>query len=148
MEGKSYEWPVKATGYKLLGPIGQGSFGLVWKAQNLDANSPHKGKHCAIKIVNMELFEDDSMDDIRKEINIMASCKHPNVINYYCSFVDETDLWLVMPILEAGSLEDVLKKKFKNGIKDEVLIATILREVLKGLQYFHDCGQIHRDIKA
>jgi serine/threonine-protein kinase OSR1/STK39 len=53
-----------------------------------------------------------------------------------------------MPILEAGSLEDILKLKFKNGIKDEVCIATILREVVKGLQYFHDCGQIHRDIKA
>lgn len=96
----------------------------------------------------MELFQDDNMNDIRREINIMSSCKHPNVINYFVSFIDESDLWLVMPILEAGSLEDILKIKFKNGIKDEVLIATLLREALKGLQYFHECGQIHRDIKA
>ena len=32
MEGTKYEWPAKASGYKLIGPIGQGSFGLVWKA--------------------------------------------------------------------------------------------------------------------
>lgn len=78
----------------------------------------------------------------------MSSCKHPNVINYYVSFVDESDLWLVMPILEAGSLEDILRLRYQNGIKDEAMIATILREILKGLQYFHECGQIHRDIKA
>jgi serine/threonine-protein kinase OSR1/STK39 len=80
------------------------------------------------------------MDDIRNEINIMSNCKHPNVINYFVSFIDVNDLWLVMPLLGAGSLEDIMHIKFKNGIKDEVMIATILKEVLQGLQYFHECG--------
>lgn len=102
----------------------------------------------AIKIVNMELFEDGNMDDIRKEINIMSSCKHENVVSYFVSFIDETDLWLVMPLLGAGSLEEMLHLNFKSGIKDEVLIATILKETLCGLSYFHKMGQIHRDIKA
>jgi len=44
------------------------------------------------------------MNDIRKEINIMSSCKHANVISYYVSFIDDSDLWLVMPLLGAGSL--------------------------------------------
>ena len=96
----------------------------------------------------MELFQDENINDIRKEINIMSTCNHPNVIKYYVSFSDEADLWLVMPLLDAGSLEDILQLKMKNGIKDEALIATILKEVINGLQYFHDCGQIHRDIKA
>ena len=85
----------------------------------------------------MELFQDGNIDDIRKEINIMSSCKHDNVINYYVSFIDEKDLWLIMPLLGAGSLEDILHLKFKNGIKDEALIATIVKETLKGLEYFH-----------
>jgi len=91
----------------------------------------------AIKIVNMELFQDGNMDDIRKEINIMSSCKHGNVISYYVSFIDDTDLWLVMPLLGAGSMHDVIKIKAKEGIKDEVLLATIIKEVLQGIQYFH-----------
>ena len=80
------------------------------------------------------------MDDIRKEINIMSSCSHPNVISYYVSFIDDTDLWLVMPLLGAGSMYDVLQLKAKEGIKDEALIATILKEVVLGLKYFHDQG--------
>ena len=67
------------------------------------------------------------MDDIRKEINIMSSCRHQNVVSYYVSFIDDSDLWLVMPLLGAGSLNEVVKLKAKDGIKDEALIATILK---------------------
>ena len=80
------------------------------------------------------------MDDIRKEIQIMSSCRHENVISYYVSFTDCSDLWLVMPLLGAGSVGDVLEAQFQDGIKDEALIATILKQTLLGLQYFHDLG--------
>jgi len=48
-----------------------------------------------------------------------------------------------------GSLLDVIKHRMRTtdcsrGVLDEVTIATILREVLKGLEYFHNNGQIHR----
>ena len=77
------------------------------------------------------------MDDIRKEINIMSSCRHKNVVSYFVSFTDESDLWLVMPLLGAGSVADVMKINFKDGLKDEELIATILKYVCEALQYFH-----------
>ena len=142
------QWPSNASGYKLLGPIGQGSFGLVWRAVCTDQSSPHRGQEVAIKIVDLEYFQDGNMDDVRREIQIMSSCRHKNVVTYYVSFLDDSDLWLVMPLLGAGSVADVLKLKFADGIKDEALIATILRQVIEGLHYFHEQGQIHRDIKA
>ena len=98
------QWPAKASGYKLDGPIGQGSFGLVWKSFCIDKESPHFGQEVAIKIVDLEHFQDGNMDDIRKEINIMSSFRHNNVVSYYVSFIDDSDLWLVMPLLGAGSL--------------------------------------------
>jgi serine/threonine protein kinase len=44
------------------------------------------------------------MEDMRKEINILSKCNHANVLKYYVSFLNQKELWLVMPLIDGGSL--------------------------------------------
>ena len=62
---------------------------------------------------------------------------HPNILSYRVAFVEKRSLWLIFDFLEGGSIEKILNKYYPNGFKDEVLIATILKETLNGITYLH-----------
>lgn len=84
----------------------------------------------------------------------MRLSSHPNVLTCYTAFVNDTNLWLVTPLMSKGSSLHCLQSARKllrdrnESPRMEDHILYIMHETLLGLQYIHDNGQIHRDIKA
>jgi serine/threonine-protein kinase OSR1/STK39 len=81
------------------------------------------------------------------QAHTMRTLQHPNLLPLYCSFVHENNLWMVMPYVHGGSVLNIMRFKYPDGL-EEPAIATIMKSVLKAMDYLHKNGIIHRDIKA
>jgi len=134
----SKEDPLKI--YKNMTKIGEGAAGEVFVATNVKTNSKVAIKKMEINNENVKLLV--------TEIGIMRTSKHPNIVEYYDSYiVNEREIWVVMEFMGGGCLTDVLEC-FDTVKLTEPQIAYVARETLRSLSYIHSLHCIHRDIKS
>ncbi|KAL4470114.1 hypothetical protein ABPG72_016651 [Tetrahymena utriculariae] len=124
--------------FSLVEILGQGSYGKVFKALNLQNN-----KYYAVKVVNTG---NGDFDNLKKEISILQDCQSDYIVHYYGSYLYNEQLWIIMEYCDIGSVNDLMKATQRT--LSEVQIACILKGVLLGLKYLHNSKKIHRDIKA
>ena len=122
--------------------IGEGAFGQVFKVRHITTSSLY-----AIKVVSKaKIIERGMIEQLKREVRIMYSLNHPNIIKLYNHFEDEKNVYLILELAEEGNLFQRLCK-FKSF--DERTAAQYLREIALAVQYLHslDPPIIHRDIK-
>lgn len=120
---------------KVKEQAGEGGYGLVFEGAR------NKSK-VAIKKMD-HITRSDQHRNLR-EVAFLHYLHHSNIVKYEGAGVSDEELWLLMEWMDGGTLFEALSRhKFK-----EPSIAYVVREILKGLEYIHAQGIIHRDLKS
>ena len=125
--------------YQIIGVLGAGGMGRVYKVKNLISDRVD-----AMKILLPDLAnEPDLADRFLREIKVLASLNHPNIAGLHTAVRLQNQLLMVMEFVQGTTLEE----KLKSGalpVQDAIDYAS---QVLSALGYAHAQGVIHRDIK-
>lgn len=134
--------------YQLGQVIGQGSFGKVYLAVNLES-----GQLMAVKQVELptagtikaQQNRQKMVDALMREIEVLKECQHPNIVQYLGTFNNGSFISVILEYVSGGSVTSLIRKI---GKFEESLVRHLVPQILLGLEYLHDKALIHRDIKG
>ncbi|KAE9605880.1 putative mitogen-activated protein kinase kinase kinase STE-STE11 family [Lupinus albus] len=121
-------------------PLGRGSFGSVYEGIAGD------GFFFAVKEVS--LLDQGSQGrqsvcQLEQEIALLSQFEHENIVQYYGTEMDESNLYIFIELVTKGSLASIYRRY---NLDSQVPAYT--RQILHGLKYLHDRNVVHRDIKC
>uniref|UniRef100_A0A665XCM3 non-specific serine/threonine protein kinase n=1 Tax=Echeneis naucrates TaxID=173247 RepID=A0A665XCM3_ECHNA len=125
--------------WDIIGELGDGAFGKVYKAQN-----KQNGTLAAAKVIDTKT--EDELEDYMVEIDILASCDHHYIVKLLDAFYYEGKLWILIEFCAGGAV-DAIMLELERALT-EPQIRVVCKQTLEALIYLHENKVIHRDLKA
>ncbi|XP_062536555.1 uncharacterized protein LOC134205369 isoform X2 [Armigeres subalbatus] len=126
--------------FDIIKKLGQGTYGKVQLGINKET-----GQEVAIKTIKKSKIETEAdLIRIRREVQIMSSVQHPNIIHIYEVFENREKMVLVMEFAAGGELYDYLSER---KVLSEEEARRIFRQVATAIYYCHKHKICHRDLK-
>ncbi|XP_025832159.1 testis-specific serine/threonine-protein kinase 3-like isoform X2 [Agrilus planipennis] len=132
---------LESHGYYLGKTIGSGSYATVRVAHS----ERHEG-NVAVKIVSKFTAPADYLKKfLPREIEVVKGLKHPNLIRFLQAIETTHRVYIVMEYAENGSLLDIIRR---DSHIDEIRSRKWFRQLVEAVEYCHERGVVHRDIKC
>ncbi|KAI9535486.1 hypothetical protein NQZ68_003040, partial [Dissostichus eleginoides] len=125
--------------WDIIGELGDGAFGKVFKAQN-----KQNGTLAAAKVIDTKT--EDELEDYMVEIEILASCDHHHIVKLLDAFYFEGKLWILIEFCAGGAVDAIMLELERPLTEPQIRV--VCRQTLEALTYLHDNKVIHRDLKA
>ncbi|XP_034948051.1 serine/threonine-protein kinase 10 [Chelonus insularis] len=125
--------------WDMIGELGDGAFGKVYKAQHKQTQQLAAAKMCALE-------GEDDLSDFMIEIDILSECKHPNVVELHEAYFMDGKLWMLIEYCDGGAVDSIMVELEK--ALTEPQISYVCQQMTKGLSFLHKSKVIHRDLKA
>ncbi|XP_061574837.1 MAP/microtubule affinity-regulating kinase 4 isoform X2 [Cololabis saira] len=126
--------------YRLLKTIGKGNFAKVKLARHILT-----GREVAIKIIDKLQLNPTSLQKLFREVRIMKTLHHPNIVQLFEVIETEKTLYLVMEYASGGEVFDYL---VAHGRMKEKEARAKFRQIVSAVHYCHQKNIVHRDLKA
>lgn len=124
--------------FALLDLLGTGSFGSVWKAQDLELD-----RIVAIKLPRWGQLSSDEMESFFREARAVAQLSHPGIVSVYEVGRQAETVYIVSEFIDGQTLSDWLSNH-RLSVRESVQLC---EKLAIALQAAHDAGVIHRDLK-
>ncbi|HEX5386619.1 MAG TPA: protein kinase [Gemmatimonadales bacterium] len=128
-----------ADRYVVERAVGRGGMATVFIAHDLKHD-----RLVALKLLHPELAASLGPERFQREIRFAARLQHPHVLSVYDSGETAGQLWFTMPYVEGESLRERLEREHQLPVDEACQIA---RQAAAALQYAHEHGVVHRDVK-
>uniref|UniRef100_A0A8C9ZY77 non-specific serine/threonine protein kinase n=1 Tax=Sander lucioperca TaxID=283035 RepID=A0A8C9ZY77_SANLU len=125
--------------WDIIGELGDGAFGKVYKAQN-----KQNGTLAAAKVIDTKT--EDELEDYMVEIEILASCNHHHIVKLLDAFYFEGKLWILIEFCAGGAVDAIMLELERPLTEPQIRV--VCRQTLEALSYLHENKVIHRDLKA
>uniref|UniRef100_A0A7N8XJ52 non-specific serine/threonine protein kinase n=1 Tax=Mastacembelus armatus TaxID=205130 RepID=A0A7N8XJ52_9TELE len=125
--------------WEIIGELGDGAFGKVFKAQN-----KQNGTLAAAKVIDTKT--EDELEDYIVEIEILASCNHDHIVKLLDAFYFEGKLWILIEFCAGGAVDAIMLELERPLTEPQIRV--VCKQTLEALCYLHENKVIHRDLKA